>query len=333
MFTRILVPLDGSEVSEGILPYVSELAKGLDIPLTLLSVVDVDSIEVPKHLPLEERPIEDLPSPTSLGVGAQPEDREIKGTYVSRLFEGAAKEAMARLRERAKWLALERVRAASVTTVGRPAEEIVRIAGREGCDLIAMSTRGRSPLGRSILGSVTDKVLHSSCLPTLTLTPQMAERFHQQDVSLSQITVPLDGSALAETAPPYVEFLARKLSLDVVLLRVAKVGDFYSTYTAYTYAGSVDPDARAEEEAVAYLKGVARKLTAKGVGIQRRLMRGAPSQAIVEYARDVPHAMIAMATHGRSGFTRWVLGSVTEAVVRASGAPVLVIPPQRAEDD
>ena len=64
--------------------------------------------------------------------------------------------------------------------------------------------------------------------------------------------------------------------------------------------------------------------------MRTRNMTGHPSASLIELSRETPHDLIALATHGRSGMTRWVLGSVAEALVRGTGDPVLIIPSESA---
>jgi nucleotide-binding universal stress UspA family protein len=111
-------------------------------------------------------------------------------------------------------------------------------------------------------------------------------------------------------------------------VRSIRFDGFYSVYTdGYPYPGSTDLEAEVEAEAIDYLKAVTDNLTEKGLNVNWKLLRGNAAATIVELARDTPHDLVAITTHGRSGITRWVLGSVTEKLVRASGDPVLVIPP------
>jgi nucleotide-binding universal stress UspA family protein len=196
------------------------------------------------------------------------------------------------------------------------------------CDLIAMATHGRNAIARGILGSVTDKIIHSSCLPTLTITPDKAKKYRKGEETITTIMVPLDGSELAETALPMVERIARTMSLDVVLVRAVKGEEFYLSY-AYGYRPNGIPDINEElrQEAMEYLDQVAEDMRWRGLSVSTRLLHGPPATAIIEYAREAPNDLVALTTHGRAGLSRWILGSVAEALVRASGDPVLVIPP------
>ena len=101
----------------------------------------------------------------------------------------------------------------------------------------------------------------------------------------------------------------------------------------YAHAGSLDVEAEVETEAIEYLKSVTEKLRTEGLNARWRLRKGSPAHQLVELAQDTPQDIIAITTHGRSGLSRWVLGSITEALVRASGDPVLIIAPSQQQED
>ena len=81
-----------------------------------------------------------------------------------------------------------------------------------------------------------------------------------------------------------------------------------------------------EAQSMEYLHQVSDRLHKDGLKvIEERLVRGRPAEIIVDIARETPHNLVAMTTHGRSSLGRWVLVSVTDRVVRHSGDPVLVV--------
>ena len=245
-------------------------------------------------------------------------------TY-SQLSEEVETKVRKHLQEIVDQLALEDLRAEVVISSGRRSTEIVRVAERQGCDLIAMATHGRNVLARGILGSVTDEVVHASRVPVLTMTPEKAEIYRLHKITMAKIMVLLDGSPLAETVLPYVEDLARKLSLEILLVRVVKpLHMFWMDH----YPTSLDEQEKAVEvEATNYLETTAEKLKAAGLSAQSQLLTGHPATSIIELARETPHDIIALATHGHSGVMRWAMGSVAEALVRGTGDPVLIVPP------
>lgn len=326
----ILVPLDGTDVSEGILPYVSQLAKGANVPLLLHGVVDPDTIyyPVPKEFPESSQrlmpsgtywPIisDTQPPPPSASLGAVHRD-QVESAELDRA-QGMLRDIAGRLRD-------EGVKTEFKATIGHPATEILRVAEQEKCGLIAMSTHGRNPIGRAILGSVTDRVIHSSTLPVLAVTPEKAKMYEEREgVALTSVLVPLDGSEFAELALPYVEQLARSLPLEVLL--VSAIAEENPSYIDGGQTGLREVSGQLEEDAAEYLDGVSERLRDKGMTVQSRVIRGSPAQALVSLAQDTPNDLVAMTTHGRSGLSRWMMGSVAEAMIRASGDPVLVVRP------
>ena len=294
MIGKILVPLDGSDQSEAILPYVSKVSTGLGATVVLLSVLDQGS----------------------LGVGR---------SYFSRLYQRVESGAREGLEATARSLTEIGVAVEEVVASGRSAEEIVRAADAHECSLIMMSTHGRNALARGILGSVTDAVMHSANIPVLTMTPERAATYRGEDSTLASVLVALDGSNLAETILPYVTDLASRLSLDILLVRgVPPIHAFWMDHLPEELS---EEQEQAETDARDYLEKTAARLSGSGLNVQWRLLAGHPATAIVELAREMPHDIVALATHGRSGIARLAMGSVSEAVIRGTGDPVLVVRP------
>ena len=334
MFEKILVPLDGSDLAEGMLPYVSQLARGLNAKVTLLSVVEPDAIQATGRAFGQPGAVGRRASEEAARYGAggahptelpsTPPAREQRTPYASEVFERverAVKEYQQSIIER---LGGE-LDTDSKIVVGSPAEEIVSVAEEEGCDLIAMSTHARGALGRGILGSVTDKVIHSSPVPVLTIQPEEAQQHWQEGETMGTVIVPLDGSHLAQRALPYAEELAKKLSLKTILVHAVRFGQPPVPSQFYEHS-----DASAEEEheteATGYLADTAKSLSDGGLDVTWRVHKGGAAGFIIDLARDTPRSIVALTTRGNSGLTRWVIGSVAEKVVRSSGAPVLIVP-------
>jgi nucleotide-binding universal stress UspA family protein len=138
-----------------------------------------------------------------------------------------------------------------------------------------------------------------------------------------RVLVPLDGSQLAESILPLAEKVAGPQA-ELVLLRVVEP---LSAGEVMASAGVVTPDAllARELDAKHYLAGVESRLKSKGLRVQRRLQVGRAADEILATARAAGADLIAMTTHGRSGVTRLLFGSVAEAVLRASPIPVLMM--------
>jgi nucleotide-binding universal stress UspA family protein len=297
MYSRILIPLDGSKVAEQVLPYARFLAKALTIPVELLGVVDPALLADFSDF-WESRPLDKL-------VAEAMNETTIYLETSARSFEKAQVKCSVRK--------------------GTPEEVIIGAAAADEKTLIVMATHGRSGIQRWLLGSVADKVLHGAT-NHLLLVRASEQGKTDGEANLTTVVVPLDGSPLAEKILPYVDDLAKKMKLKVVLMRAYSVPPAVSADEYVTYMEEMM--AQLEEEVREYLAEQVSGLKAKGVvNVSSVINLGYGAEEIITLARATPHNFIAMCTHGRSGVKRWVLGSVTERVVRHSGDPVLIIRP------
>jgi len=145
-----------------------------------------------------------------------------------------------------------------------------------------------------------------------------------------KILVPLDGSELSEQALNHVkEIIPVPATTEIVLLRV--VDPLATSYAGGTDAAievAVKIQERAEAEAAAYLKRLEGELKELGIPVKTVLTIGIPADVILDYARQNGVDLIIMSTHGRSGISRWLFGSVAEKIIRHSQVPVLISPPR-----
>lgn len=132
------------------------------------------------------------------------------------------------------------------------------------------------------------------------------------------ILVPLDGSKLAEAILPEIEKVASCMRARLILLRVCR---------AHVFPGKDPTEAEVEvvRNAEKYLVSIASKVTAKGFDVEVHVRYGDVAEEILSHSRRNEIDLIAMSTHGRSGLGRWLLGSVTEKIVRHSEKPVLLL--------
>lgn len=315
MFTKALVPLDGTEVSEGIIPFITQFARGLEMGVVLATAVEFG----PLRSGALGRLAGGLVQPLS-GDSPEGDSPSVPGE----LRERTHRDVKSRLDDLADRIALEGIAAESSVGFGPASDTIIRMAQESDCDLIAMSTRGRGTLGSGLLGSVTYKVMHESPMPVLAITPERARRRWDADYGISRVIVPLDGSELAESVLPYAATLSRGMDMSVTLVQVLPSDDFYTDgYTVIEVQPGAGDQLRAD--ARRYMEGIARQMRDEGLSVAVQTVQGKPSSEIAEMARSTDHSMIALATHGRSGVRRLLMGSVTEAVVRESGDPVLVV--------
>jgi nucleotide-binding universal stress UspA family protein len=324
MFTKILVPMDGSELSEAILPGVAYLAKRLDIPVELVSIVDAGTPPVAHEAATpgivrhpfisyaaDERSYTGVP-----GRRVLESDPSVRSGYqfdqnVGKEPGEGMIEVQVWLDERASWLGQQGVSVVEskvVAAIGKPSEGIIEYADLHNCDLIAMATHDRNLLGQAFRGSVTNAVIRSSPVPVIAITPEKQKGHLGQSVALSSVLVPLDGSPFAESVLPYVENLAARLGLEVVLVQALR-----------------SDEQEAARDASQYLENIAERLGGVGIKARWEIITGDAGQEIAKIAQKSPDTMIALASHSRSGISRWVTGSVAEELLRESGNPVLII--------
>jgi nucleotide-binding universal stress UspA family protein len=145
----------------------------------------------------------------------------------------------------------------------------------------------------------------------------------------TRVVVPLDGSRLAEAILPFIVQIAAPLDLEVVLVRVMEP-IMPQAIEGTTYFSVDDVGARLKES-LRYLAPVAANLRRQGVRVTTDARHGEPVTEIVAVARKMGAGIIAMTTHGRSGFRRLLYGSVAERVLRQTEIPVLMMRPVEHE--
>ncbi|MFZ7102084.1 MAG: universal stress protein [Peptococcaceae bacterium] len=142
-----------------------------------------------------------------------------------------------------------------------------------------------------------------------------------------KILVPLDGSELAESILGYVGFIAAGChASEVVLLRVRGFLDPVAMKTMTAKMVEQIEEA-STKEAEAYLQGISEALSKMNIHTRFQVLSGNPADEIIEYSRKNGIKLIVMSTHGRTGVSRLVWGSVADKVLRSSTIPALIIPP------
>jgi nucleotide-binding universal stress UspA family protein len=182
--------------------------------------------------------------------------------------------------------------------VGYAAATLLDYERDAGIDLVVMCSHGRTGLARFALGSVAEHLLRHGTAPVLLVRP------FGDPVTLEQAVVPLDGSERAAEALRVVDQLVRYVVHEVTLLRVI---------------GAAEEGPEAE----GYLAEVARRLTQEPLACWRRVAQGDPAEVILDVAGT--DKLVVMATRGRSGLTRWALGSVADRVAHGGAAAVLLV--------
>ena len=290
---HVLIPLDGSHEAEVVLGCCSTLARAGATAFHLLAVVE----------PLDDEEMSD--------EGLRQAHLNGRMSLESYLIEKAA-----RLRES---LGIE-VRPQLRT--GVPPAEILNAADELAIDLVALATHGRTGLDRWRLGSVADRVLRSATRPTLLIGPNVM--LPGDNVGVQRISVPLDGSKLAEQAVAPAASLARSLgaSLELVTVPTYRVPFGSDPYLSLNFRSII---ARLEGRARDYLENIQ-------VGDLEDVTRitlthaasGDVGTLLNRHFSYLTEGLVVMTSHGRTGMTRWALGSVAEEVIRGP-APVLIL--------
>jgi len=347
MFKTILVPLDGSALAGNILPHVREIARSTHARIVLLRVTPEPINLYPstgvspyqRSTPMQDR------DATNYLLRSDP-------THRAEWIEHEVETAQAYLDAISLDLKQSGAQVTTLTQPGAAAEVILEAIDREGADLIAMSTHGRSGLGRLLLGSVADRVLHLAQVPVFLLRSKNAENEPAMatNVTYKRLLVPIDGSPLASAALPYARELALCTGAEVLLLQVIPAqNDWPYTEQAAFLTGALLRGAKPDDQpneaawdlplkdtfrvkqaeliretAQNSLDVAAAELTS-ALKIETMILSGAPARVILDVAKQCCVDCIAMSTHGRSGIDRLLMGSVAEHVVRHSELPVLLV--------
>jgi nucleotide-binding universal stress UspA family protein len=205
--------------------------------------------------------------------------------------------------------------------VGEPTPGIARAAKLSGADLILMATQGRTGLAHLLMGSVTEAVLRTLPIPVLALRPGQAEL---PLTTVQRILWATDLSPVSEAAWPYVLMLADLLTAEVILLHAVRPAELagLADHPVPPPAGWMERYLTPLEQD---LERRQRAVEALGLRARSKILVGAPAEVIVAEAKGEQVDLIVMGTHGRSGLSHVLLGSVAEAVIRKAACPVLTV--------
>jgi nucleotide-binding universal stress UspA family protein len=302
-YRRIMVPLDGSDFAVQSLPVAEELARRSGAELVLVGV----------HPGLPPGPTGRVPEPLARA------DREVAE---------AERQALEREAERLRGEGIE----AQAELEEGPVVDTLCARARESADLVVMATHGRGRLTRFWLGSTADGMVRQCSVPILLVRPEGDGDAGTPAVEIRDLLLPLDGSRVAESVLAPATELARVLGARVTLLQVVvpvmNPGFGVSDFPEGVDQALVEP---MESEAEEYVADVADRLAEEGLEVETRVIRYPDAAAaILESAEELGTDLVAMATHGRGGVRRLLLGSVADKVIRAGETPVLVVRPEDA---
>jgi nucleotide-binding universal stress UspA family protein len=288
-FNKILVPLDGSELAEAALAPALAFAEALSAHIVLLRVV----------VPLTIKLNPDL---------------------YKRIIESGQNDAEVYLNSIQSRSPFSSIHLKTEMVVGKAAESIINYAQGNEIDLIVMSSHGRSGISRWVYGSVADKVLHQAACAIAIIHP----RVETEPFVNKRILVPLDGSLQAEQALRPALTLAKAVLAELILLRVTIMPQMPMEPVA-GWPGFDSVMNATEQDARIYLHRVRDSLTNDHVQINIHIAAEPVAESIIDTADNLQVDLIVMSSHGRSGMSRWVFGSVTEKTLRGAHCATLVI--------
>ena len=300
MLDRILVPLDGTDFAERALTVAVSLARRSGGSLALATVEVPPPIEFPDVNMVE--PLADVAHQYLESVAEQIREA------------GAADVSVAVLS-------------------GDPPEALERHREAVEAGMTVMTTHGRSPLDRAWMGSVADTFVRSTGAPVLFLRP--AEEEGETDLDempgFGHIAVTLDGSELSETAVDPALVLADLFESDVTLVRVVEYPHATeSVYIPDAVKAIQEQHEDRREAAHAELEKIAARLSGEGRRVRRETdVVNHSAMGILQVVGEIGADLVVMASHGRGGLSRVLLGSVADKVLRASKKPVMIVPAER----
>jgi nucleotide-binding universal stress UspA family protein len=303
MYKVIMAPTEGSDSERTAISVALKLAQRFEADLRLVRVeaapLVIETVERPPVLAITEQTLRD--------------------------------ERLARLRKLealgTECRALGDIRVMTALEDGPVAPALRDYAMKFNVDLIVMSSHSRGGIRRITLGSITDYLIRNTNIPVLVVKPTASLMGATPLETFSRIVVPLDGSATAEQILPEVAALASRLNSTVSLLQVLTPLTYSQKEIMQPGLPWWDDDIAAAE---AYLTRAASYLTEEGLTVSKDVVLSDDvATAILDYSMRTRADVIALATSGNGGMSRFVFGSVADEVTRKSPSSLLVFHPKQ----
>jgi nucleotide-binding universal stress UspA family protein len=304
MFKHILVPLDGSELAETVLPVVSDLAKRFQATVILLHILEKDvpeTVHGQRHL------------------GQSNEARQYLSTLTGQLAASGILVEM-------------EVHEARESNV---AESISDHARELKADLVVLCAHGRGGLRDVIIGSIAQQVIQQETIPVLLIHSEQMPR--AEAIAWKQIAVPLDGSSIHEAALPIAASIATKYEANIRLLSVVPTMETLRTKDAEAAIGRMLPSSTvavmdfSAQELQKYLQKISQRMSGQGLTVSGIVLRGDPAPKIIETIETEGLELIVIATSGRRNFDAFWEESLTPKILSKSLIPALLLREARAE--
>jgi nucleotide-binding universal stress UspA family protein len=203
-----------------------------------------------------------------------------------------------------------------------------------GADMVVMTTHGRGGLARAWLGSVADALIRSCAVPVLLVRPEDSPEGGPQWTDPLQVVVTVDGTAFAETALQVATDLATLYDARITLVRIVPYPYDVSAVGGGMVVDYSDLLATAEAEGMQYLADLTDRIEGLVPRVDGELLvSSSPASGILDIAARREADVVVVASHRRGGFSRLVLGSTTDKLVRGAQRSVLVVPVREPDAD
>jgi len=294
MIQHILVPLDGSRLAETVLPITSYLAQHLKARVSLLHIIEKNApsiIHGERHLTtVADARVYLQGVATSLqekGLAVQTHVHDVEEGDIARGIAGHTQELAP--------------------------------------DLVILSTHGSGGLRDVLVGSIAQQVLHHCTTPLILSRPKAVE----DPFVLRSLLIPLDGDPIHEPVLPIASEIARATG---AVIHIALVVPTLTTLPGErAAAGMLLPNVMtaildlAQQGAVEYVRQIVDRLSREGIQARGEVQRGDPVPMLVTIAERSRPDMVALGTHGRSGFDAFWSGSVAPRVLSRLRRPLLLV--------
>ena len=298
MFDPILVPLDGSQLAECVLPHAIAMARAFHARIILLRVLE-------KNQANGSAQIFDL-------LNWQLKKTEAK-LYLDKIIARLSK---------------FQIKIEPTVLEGLVAESITEYAQSQGVKLIILSSHGRSGISQWGISGAAQKIILGAPTSVLIVRAQKAAVSELVEQQYRQILVPLDGSQRAEYALPLIAMLARFQKSRIHILHVVKTPEMarHMPPTQEDIELSDRITARNREEAVQYLDQVKLRSHLDGIDVQAHLITSEDAIVALHGLVEQEHIdMLALSAHGYSGNDQWPYGSMVLNFILYGKVPLLIV--------
>lgn len=293
MYSKILIPLDGSLLAEQVYPHVIEIARKFGSEINLVSVCEPGETE----------------SVTACELYINKEANQLR-----HILEDQSLQVKATILE------------------GNPGEKILEYAKQNLNDIIMLSSHGRSGIQPWSLGTTVDKILHITSIPLIVIRIQENSVLTHTSI-FKRIMVPLDGSTAGASIIGYILELVQKIPAEVILIQVIEKGHHLHTIGGLSYIQYKDQDLGLKRNTTqAYLENTAALFRETQAHVTTIIKYGDPAEEIIKYATETDTTLIALTSHIHSVMETWFYGSVTHKIIQAGKHSFFFVPSQIKRD-